>query len=1103
MQSTSRNVIRSAAITLGSGLLLLVLIAASAFGQNKANPLTGVNWSQAPGCSVAGMVWDPAELKCIAAPTAEGGDFSLSQSVPPAYCDGDGNGGGHDDTASIQYALDYIYTQAVITGKTNGPRLRGLPTGKVCNITATVNWPDVINSLDVWIQELPAIDFQVGVRFYNAGTGSPFGKFSGGGFLGCGSQCKAPLVETVAATGIEFDRVWFAGSGGICLLAVNSERTIVSDSNWTGCRWGLVQNGASNEVSIRAPHYLYGMGTSPFGGVPAYTYSPNAVGGVMPCPWSQPGTSCTWTSASVGASPTPIKPVNYGGQITIAGGGPVEVFGPGSDKSEWSANIQDNPKIQNFASTLDYFGIYGEFGGPSPTLLNGGAIVYSHLAAAFPASAYSVQVDNMDWQPLQAGVAADLSAGGGLWIGPPDFCGFSRFDHSGAACLPTDTSSLGSGILKGEYEVVGRLTPSGFAYASPTAGTPTLYTGTSGATGRGVSGCDATCASTGVASVGAISIDWPFVSGTISPVVGTLLSPSSPHTNLYNGSMNNVDPIADFTAGGYAYTPNDDQQMISAEIVSGFDVDYYQIQPGKLPGGAEVDLYGIRGFNDGQPGFTLFQPEGRITCPSNCIIGLYQSSDLLETDFSLDNLLTGAVVPETASFGFPSQIVPVNYANGQHSCVVVHGYHEMNTCNNLVQQKVAPDDENGNPANGTEYTGSYSFYGHTYPVPQVVPTVSGTGGSIPAGSYETSEMYVASEPWAYTDGPAGINQTATTVTSGGTGYNGAEQVFVGGVVGSPETLAFSSYAISGSAVFSAVSSATPYGVFTVGEVVGLSGLTDNYPLNGCFIQITALATTVPYGFTGVNFGHCGLHTALTGATGTATLTACPGASGAIVESGGALTGLSHSLSGGFCNVAPGTNVQLVVYDFAAGEGSGATATFVVQGLSSQPNGGLAFKTQGTSSSVVVNSPGPDTNGGAQYWSVCIGPVGNRYLGQQNIPIGTASNAITSITTAFTYQTAMACPVDGTYNIAQRSEFRIYDSTTSTSGGSGFKVGYRKSVSDANMTTFFGCDSLAGCAVNQGTNPLYRCTVAGTLRAGQTTTVAADCGTAVDTGFRVP
>ena len=36
----------------------------------------------------------------------------------------------------------------------------------------------------------------------------------------------------------------------------------------------------------------------------------------------------------------------------------------------------------------------------------------------------------------------------------------------------------------------------------------------------------------------------------------------------------------------------------------------------------------------------------------------------------------------------------------------------------------------------------------------------------------------------------------------------------------------------------------------------------------------------------------------------------------------------------------------------------------------------------------------------------------------------------------------------------------------------------------------------------GTTILYRCTVAGTLRVGQLTTVSADCGTAIDSGLRV-
>lgn len=59
------------------------------------------------------------------------------------------------------------------------------------------------------------------------------------------------------------------------------------------------------------------------------------------------------------------------------------------------------------------------------------------------------------------------------------------------------------------------------------------------------------------------------------------------------------------------------------------------------------------------------------------------------------------------------------------------------------------------------------------------------------------------------------------------------------------------------------------------------------------------------------------------------------------------------------------------------------------------------------------------------------------------------------------------------------------------------------------TSNFNIDPIAHTAsfsdpvsVNGGANVVYRCTVAGTLRVGQTTTVSADCGTAVDTGLRV-
>lgn len=48
----------------------------------------------------------------------------------------------------------------------------------------------------------------------------------------------------------------------------------------------------------------------------------------------------------------------------------------------------------------------------------------------------------------------------------------------------------------------------------------------------------------------------------------------------------------------------------------------------------------------------------------------------------------------------------------------------------------------------------------------------------------------------------------------------------------------------------------------------------------------------------------------------------------------------------------------------------------------------------------------------------------------------------------------------------------------------------------------GAHSITAGAVATGENILYRCSTAGVLRAGQTTTVPGDCGTAVDTGLRV-
>jgi hypothetical protein len=70
---------------------------------------------------------------------------------------------------------------------------------------------------------------------------------------------------------------------------------------------------------------------------------------------------------------------------------------------------------------------------------------------------------------------------------------------------------------------------------------------------------------------------------------------------------------------------------------------------------------------------------------------------------------------------------------------------------------------------------------------------------------------------------------------------------------------------------------------------------------------------------------------------------------------------------------------------------------------------------------------------------------------------------------------------------------------------GHMIAMAAGVVSANTSLNIGstviADGSAHVAAQGGTTILYRCTVAGTLRVGQVTSVSADCGTAVDTGFR--
>lgn len=146
---------------------------------------------------------------------------------------------------------------------------------------------------------------------------------------------------------------------------------------------------------------------------------------------------------------------------------------------------------------------------------------------------------------------------------------------------------------------------------------------------------------------------------------------------------------------------------------------------------------------------------------------------------------------------------------------------------------------------------------------------------------------------------------------------------------------------------------------------------------------------------------------------------------------------------------------------------------------------------------------------------------NQTTGTSNSALGAnaASNLTTGSANVAIGQIALGQDQTGSNNVAvgflagynQQADNSVFigygaDATSSTLTNA-IAIGYQATVSASNttvignsgtaQTVLYGTVSIGG-----GTNILYRCTAAGALRVGQTTTVSSDCGAAVDTGLRV-
>ena len=154
-------------------------------------------------------------------------------------------------------------------------------------------------------------------------------------------------------------------------------------------------------------------------------------------------------------------------------------------------------------------------------------------------------------------------------------------------------------------------------------------------------------------------------------------------------------------------------------------------------------------------------------------------------------------------------------------------------------------------------------------------------------------------------------------------------------------------------------------------------------------------------------------------------------------------------------------------------------------------GALALNAGGTNQNVnltptgtgVVNIPTTSVTGG-----LADSSSGRVWL--ENVPAYLGGGAYFTVDTGSSQEAFRIAP---SYNGGVPSLFIDIP----TSGQS-----YGANPSSSTYVHAIGITAGGAISINNGTNALFRCTVAGTLRVGQTTTVSGDCGASVDTGLRV-
>jgi hypothetical protein len=231
-------------------------------------------------------------------------------------------------------------------------------------------------------------------------------------------------------------------------------------------------------------------------------------------------------------------------------------------------------------------------------------------------------------------------------------------------------------------------------------------------------------------------------------------------------------------------------------------------------------------------------------------------------------------------------------------------------------------------------------------------------------------------------------------------------------------------------------------------------------------------------------------------------------SGATVNNGAAIAGFANSV----CNSAGRTICNSVGGYFQGWAKANNTAVWGINPIATDSSGLTGHSIIGGEFDINITAgSSPGHVRGISIITNGTGTPGTDSVGLEIVPNGATFEWQTGI---FLQRNVSSNGIvlDGQTNAANISSQPInfigYDSgnaphISSITGTASGSIQLQPSTGSGYFFNSTGASFPSPLTLESGVNIVYRCTVAGTLRVGQLTTVAGDCGTAIDTGLRTP